>query len=97
MVIASTAHWAKFGADVYRGLTGVDPEDALPDEVAELNGVELARRIVEMTGAAGIPERIEALEHAEVRFTDVVDAKPSEVEQVLLAHLTDRSDHADIM
>ncbi len=97
VVIASTAHWAKFGADVYRGLTGVGPEDALPDEVAELNGVELARRIVEMTGAAGIPERIEALEHAEVRFTDVVDAKPSEVEQVLLAHLTDRSDHADIM
>ena len=36
VLIASTAHWAKLGDNVYRALHGIAPGDLLPDDVAAL-------------------------------------------------------------
>ena len=41
VLIASTAHWAKFGENVWRALHGVKPGEALPADVAAMTGVEL--------------------------------------------------------
>lgn len=49
MLIASTANWAKFGSNVYRGLAGIPANEPLPAEVEELTDVQLNRKVYEMT------------------------------------------------
>jgi hypothetical protein len=51
VVVASTAHWAKFGADVYRALSGLVAKAPLPDEVGVLGGLGIATLIAERAGA----------------------------------------------
>ena len=41
VLVASTAHWAKFGDNVYRALHGIAPGEPLPAEVAALTGCQL--------------------------------------------------------
>ena len=36
VLIASTAHWAKFGNNVYRAIHGIEPSGELPADVAAL-------------------------------------------------------------
>ena len=79
VIVASTAHWAKFGADVWRGLHGLGTGAPLPDEVAALGGIELDRLIARETGKE-VPEGIAALEGMERRFSTVVDATREGVE-----------------
>ena len=86
VVVASTAHWAKFGADVWRGLHGLKAGAELPAEVAALGGIELDRAIAAETGKA-VPAGIEALEGAERRFSTVVDATREGVESSVEAWL----------
>ncbi len=75
VLVVSTAHWAKFGADVYRALTGVACGGALPDEVAGLTGVQLLAKVQEIaTEGACVPRALAELDDAEVRFPAVVDA-----------------------
>lgn len=73
VLIASTAHWAKFGDNVYRALHGMAPGEALPAEVASLTGCQLNERIAEETGRCDIPAGLANLDTMEVRFTDVID------------------------
>lgn len=49
MLIASTANWAKFGSNVYRGLAGIPADEPLPADVEELTDVQLNRKVYEMT------------------------------------------------
>lgn len=86
VVVASTAHWAKFGPDVWRGLHGLEPGEALPPEVAGLTGIELDRRIAEETGSA-VPAGIAALEGMPRRFSETVDASTEGVERAVLEWL----------
>ena len=48
VLVVSTAHWAKFGADVYKALAGLAYDAPLPADAAALTGVELLAR-----GSAG--------------------------------------------
>jgi threonine synthase len=86
VIVASTAHWAKFGPNVWRGLHGLADAEPLPAEVASLSGVELNRAIAAETGSA-VPAGLDALEHAERRFTQVVDASKDGVERSVAAWL----------
>ena len=79
VIVASTAHWAKFGPNVWRGLNGVAAADPLPADVAALTGVELNRAIAEATGST-VPAGLEALADLPRRFTAVVDATKDGVE-----------------
>ena len=73
VLIASTAHWAKFGDNVYRALHDMAPADPLPTDVAALTGCQLNQRIAEETGKRDIPAGLANLDAMEVRFTDVID------------------------
>lgn len=73
VLIASTAHWAKFGDNVYRALHAMAPGETLPAEVASLTGCQLNERIAEETGRCDIPAGLANLDTMEVRFTDVID------------------------
>jgi threonine synthase len=89
VLVASTAHWAKFGPNVWRGLNGVPAADPLPADVAALTGLELDRRIAEQTGTS-VPAGIAALENAPRRFSEVVDGTQQGVENSVLSWLASR-------
>ena len=80
VLIASTAHWAKFGYDVFRALDGLPAGAALPEELAGLTGVQLNRLIAERTGVDNIPAGLDALDDMELRFTESCDATNAGVE-----------------
>lgn len=74
VVIVSTAHWAKFGPDVYRALTG-------PGAVAEGRGaVELMRAVLGLAPGQSIPAPLAGIETRPVRFSEVIDCDPASVE-----------------
>jgi len=81
MLVVSTAHWAKFGNDVYRALRGIRYAEDLPPEAAMLSDVELLSEVVRMApGSAPVPSSLAELDQAEVRFAEVVEAGRKGVE-----------------
>ncbi len=89
VIVASTAHWAKFGPNVWRGLNGARATDALPADVAALGGVRLNRLIADSTGAY-VPANLDGLDKEPIRFETVVDATKGGVEESVLAWLSGR-------
>ena len=88
MLVASTAHWAKFGPNVWRGLNGLGANEPLPPEIAALSGIELNRSIAESTGTS-VPAGLEALASLPRRFTTVVEASKAGIESSVLDWLCD--------
>jgi threonine synthase len=84
MLVASTAHWAKFGPNVWRGLHGVSAADELPAEVAALSGMELNGLIARETGSA-VPRGLTELGRLPRRFSTVVDANRAGIEGSVLS------------
>lgn len=84
VLVASTAHWAKFGGAVYRGLHGLSVRDELPAEVASLTGCQLNALIAEETGASPIPAGLAALDDLPIRFTEVIDSSVESIEEATL-------------
>ena len=83
MLIASTANWAKFGSNVYRGLTGIAPDTPLPADVAELTDVQLNRKVYEMTHVCPIPPQLDELDDKAIRFTTVIDGDVTAIEDAV--------------
>ena len=83
MLIASTANWAKFGSNVYRGLTGIAPDAPLPADVAELTDVQLNRKVYEMTRVSPIPPQLDELDDKAIRFTTVIDGDVAAIEDAV--------------
>ena len=90
VLIASTAHWAKFGNNVYRALHGIAPDEPLPDEAASCTGCELNELIARETGQHNIPANLAKLDGIDVRFTDIIDNAPADIEQAIEAFLNQR-------
>jgi len=81
VLVVSTAHWAKFGADVLKAMLGVDYSAPLPPEYEGLTGVELLAKVQEIAPhGACVPRALAELDGAEVRFDEVVDAGRDAVE-----------------
>ena len=75
VLVVSTAHWAKFGTDVYKALAGLPADDVLPDGIRELTGVELLAQVQELAGeGACVPKALAELDDLNERFTNVVEA-----------------------
>jgi threonine synthase len=84
VLVVSTAHWAKFGSDVYKALAGLPYDDVLPDGVRELTGVELLAKVQELAGeGACVPKTLAELDGLTERFTNVVEAGRAGVEQAV--------------
>lgn len=88
VLVASTAHWAKFGVNVYRALHDIPAKAALPADVAALSGCELNRLIAKETGGQ-IPVNLATLEDVPVRFKDVIDAGTDSVEAAACKFLSE--------
>ena len=87
VVVASTAHWAKFGNNVYRALHGIPLADELPEDIAALTGCALNRLIAEQTGNSAIPAGLAELDDLPVRFTDVIDGTAPAIQDAIRAFL----------
>lgn len=84
VLVVSTAHWAKFGADVLKALREVSYDAALPEEYDGLSGVELLARVQRIAGeGVRVPRSLAKLGDAAVRFTGVVDAGRDGVERAI--------------
>ena len=83
VLVASTAHWAKFGESVYRGLTGLDPEEELPARIKSLSGTELNEFIAQEFDCHAIPYNLSGLDMFKVRFTDTIDKKVESIEEAV--------------
>jgi len=80
VLVVSTAHWAKFGSDVYKALSGLRCADPLPADVAHLSGIDLLAEVQKIAPAARIPQPLADLATARERFSKVVDAGRDGVE-----------------
>ena len=87
VLVASTAHWAKFGENVYRALQELAPGEALPDDVALLTGCELNEKIAHDTHCATIPVGLASLDGTPIRFAQVIDHTPADIEAATMQFL----------
>jgi threonine synthase len=88
MLVVSTAHWAKFGADVFRALHGIPAGAPLPPREARLSGVELLSEVATLaSGAAPVPAPLAGLDSLPERFDTVVAPGRAAVEAAVEAWL----------
>jgi threonine synthase len=80
VLIASTAHWSKFAADVVRGLTGVPAGAPVPGAVDDL---ELLDRVVDLAPGATVPPQLSAVRSRPRRFDTRVETGREPVESSL--------------
>jgi threonine synthase len=74
VLVVSTAHWAKFGGDVYKALSDLPYDEVLPDGVRELTGVELLAQVQELTEEdTQVPKSLSELDELTERFTNIVN------------------------
>ena len=87
MLIASTAHWAKFGANVYRALHGIAPGDPLPPDIEALGGLALNELIATETEASSVPAGLAELKDLPIRFNEVIEGTCPDIEAAVLRFL----------
>jgi len=90
VLVVSTAHWAKFGTDVFKALSGLDYATALPPREAGLGGVALLHEVASMTGGASpVPTGLSGLDSLPERFAAIVPAGRDAVEAAVEGWLTE--------
>ena len=80
VLIASTAHWAKFGNNVYRALHDMKPGQPLPESVAALSGCGLNDLVADESGHHDVPRGLAELDGLPIRFTEVIDGTTEDIE-----------------
>ncbi|MGV8082266.1 MAG: threonine synthase [Coriobacteriia bacterium] len=83
VLVVSTAHWAKFGTDVYKALAEIDYDEELPEEAREASGIELLGKVLEMAPGACVPKALAELAELPERFTSVVEAGREGIEDAV--------------
>lgn len=89
MLVVSTAHWAKFGADVYKALRGLPYRELLPPDAAAMSEFQLLDQVVQMAPGEKIPAGLAGLQTMPVRFTTVILRGREAVEEAVLSWLRD--------
>ena len=88
MLVVSTAHWAKFGTNVYRALHNISASEPLPQEAESLTGAQLNRKLAQEAGVEGAPKNLDALDDAPILFDKKIDGNTQAVEQAVLDYLS---------
>lgn len=82
VLIASTAHWAKFGENVYRALHDIEPGGALPADIEALSGCELNTKIANATNST-VPQGLAELDSLPIRFKDTIEGTTQAIEDAV--------------
>lgn len=83
VIVVSTAHWAKFGEDVYRALNGIRFSDPLPAGAAGLPPSGLLEEITRLVPEQRIPESLRDLDLSGELSTHTIDASKEDVEEAI--------------
>ena len=84
MLVVSTAHWAKFGADVLKALRGIPYAGALSADPVHSTGTGLLAKVLEIAqGCSPVPRGLTGLDEQPERFLHVVDAGRDGVESAV--------------
>lgn len=84
VLVVSTAHWAKFGADVYKALTGSSHGEPLTGDAATMSGLELLAEVQRIAPGSGpVPGPLAEIATLDPRFSEVVDAGATGVEDAV--------------
>ena len=83
VLIASTAHWAKFGENVYRALHNIKPGGSLPSEINALSGCELNNLIAANTSANNVPQGLAELDSLPIRFKETIEGTTEAIEHAV--------------
>ncbi|MHB0981175.1 MAG: threonine synthase [Thermoleophilia bacterium] len=89
MLVVSTAHWAKFGADVYKALRGLPYRDPLPADAAGMSEFQLLDQVLLMAPGEKIPAGLAGLEAIPVRFTATIGHTREAVEDAVRGWLAE--------
>ena len=81
MLVVSTAHWAKFGKNVYRALLNMKPGEEFDDYINSLTDAQLNKIIAELTYTDGAPKALDELDDAPIRFNNVIDGAKEDIEK----------------
>ncbi len=87
LLIVSTAHWAKFGASVYKALHGIGTDEPLSPALSELTGNQLIRLVAEETQASPIPPNLDLLDKLPRRFDQVIGGTVADIENAVVEFL----------
>ncbi|MEG0504020.1 MAG: threonine synthase, partial [Raoultibacter sp.] len=68
----------------------IEPGNALPEDIAKLSGCRLNELIAQETGSDFIPVNLAGLDETEIRFTDIIESAPTDIEQAIVAFLDKR-------
>jgi len=91
VLVVSTAHWAKFGADVLKALTGTPYGASLDPQYSSMSGLEMLDVVRTLApGGPPIPVPLAELATLPRRFDTAIDAGPDEVERALVNWLEAR-------
>lgn len=89
VLVASTAHWAKFGDNVYRALHHIEAGAPLPSDISALTGCELNTLIADETGCHNIPQGLAHLDTKPVRFTSVIQNNVENIENAAMNFISE--------
>jgi threonine synthase len=91
VLVVSTAHWAKFGGDVYKALASIPYGADLPTDISGLTGVQLLTEVAGIAeGASPIPRGLAELDVLPERFSGVVGPTRGDIEEAVASWLTGR-------
>ncbi|MDH4140419.1 MAG: threonine synthase [Coriobacteriia bacterium] len=74
VLVVSTAHWAKFGVDVFKALSGIPYSEPLPAQYEGSSAIDILAHVRQIAPEACVPSAIAELDTLPERFTRVVDA-----------------------
>jgi len=84
VLVVATAHWAKFGADVFKALNSIGDDEPLPAYAESMSGVQLLLEVADLApGAAGVPQGLAELDTLPERFSSVVGPGRDDVERAV--------------
>jgi threonine synthase len=88
MLVVSTAHWAKFGTDVYKALHNIPYGEPLPPGASHLTGLELLAAVQHVAPAEAVPGALAELADLPERFAQTVEGACGGVEAAVRGWLT---------
>lgn len=84
VLVVATAHWAKFGADVYKALKRIAYDDPLPSDIAGADGMDVLNAVSRLApGSAPIPPGLACLGELDERFDRAVGTGRDEMENAI--------------
>ena len=88
LLVAATAHWAKFAPDVTRALTGTAYGAELPADYAACSEFDLMHKVQELAPGSGrIPTHLANLANRPERFNAVIPAGANAVRDAVLSFI----------